>query len=55
MKEFFQGEREDDPVIYEVYECKTKGLNFATTVIFPGKVENEYFMTKGHIHKKKYG
>ena len=52
MKEFFQGKREDNPTIYEVYECETKGLNFATTIIYPGKVENEYFMTKGHIHKK---
>ena len=53
MKEFFQGKREDNPTIYEVYECETKGLNFATTIIYPGKVENEYFMTKGHVHKKR--
>jgi len=53
MKEFFQRKREDNPGIYEVYECETKGLNFATTIIFPRRVENEYFMTKGHVHKKK--
>ncbi|MCD6466668.1 MAG: cupin domain-containing protein [Methanomicrobia archaeon] len=53
MKEFFQWKREDNPTIYEVYECETKGLNFATTIIFPGRVGKEYFMTKGHVHKKK--
>jgi glucose-6-phosphate isomerase len=53
MKEFFQGDRDDNPRIYEVYECETKELSFATTTLFPGKVGNEYFMTKGHIHKKK--
>lgn len=52
MKEFYQGKREDDPTIYEVYERDTEGLNFATTVMNPGKVENEYFMTKGHLHEK---
>lgn len=43
-----------DPIIYEVYaieqEEKEGDLNFATTVLYPGKVGNEFFMTKGHYH-----
>ncbi len=46
----------DDPIIYEVYsieqEEKEGDLNFATTVIRPGTVGNEFFMTKGHFHSK---
>jgi glucose-6-phosphate isomerase, archaeal len=26
------------------------GLSFGTSIIMPGKVGNEYFMTKGHFH-----
>ncbi|HEX2907931.1 MAG TPA: glucose-6-phosphate isomerase family protein, partial [Phototrophicaceae bacterium] len=44
-----------NPIIYEVYEAtqnpKTAGqLLYSTTVISPGKVGNEYYMTKGHYH-----
>jgi len=28
------------------------GLSFGTSTILPGKVGNEYFMTKGHFHAK---
>ncbi len=28
------------------------GLAFGRTIIFPGKVGDEYFMTKGHFHAK---
>ena len=28
------------------------GLFFGTTTIMPGKVGNEYFMTKGHFHSQ---
>lgn len=28
------------------------GLFFGTSTIYPGKVGNEYFMTKGHFHAK---
>lgn len=47
---------ESDPVVYEVYaieqEEKEGDLNFATTVLYPGKVGKEFFMTKGHYHSK---
>ncbi len=62
MKGYFQDINEwehmleENPTIYEVYaieqEEKEGDLNFATTVIHPGKVGNEYFMTKGHYHSK---
>ena len=43
-----------DPLIYEFYElgCPERAgdLAFGTTMIHPGKVGNEYFMTKGHFH-----
>lgn len=44
-----------NPLIYEVYEAtqnpKVAGqLLYSTTVIYPGKVGDEYFFTKGHYH-----
>lgn len=45
-----------DPVIYEYYEyapAETSGnINFGLTVIYPGKIGKEYYMTKGHFHEK---
>lgn len=44
----------EDPVIYEFYElgCPERAgdLAFGTTMIHPGKIGNEYYMTKGHFH-----
>jgi glucose-6-phosphate isomerase len=45
----------DNPLIYQVYEAtstpETAGhLLYSTTVIRPGKVGDEYFMTRGHYH-----
>lgn len=43
-----------DPILYEVYEIQrphTPGeLLHGISVIHPGKVGSEYFMTKGHFH-----
>ena len=43
-----------DPLIYEFYELgapeRPGELAFGTTILYPGKVGNEYFMTKGHFH-----
>lgn len=47
-----------DKVIYEVSsfipekEGTPGGLYFGITYIHPGKVGNEYFMTKGHFHSQ---
>ncbi len=44
----------EDPLIYEFHElgCPERAgdLAFGTTILYPGKVGNEYFMTKGHFH-----
>ena len=44
----------EDPLVYEFYElgCPERAgdLAFGTTIVYPGKVGDEYFMTKGHFH-----
>ena len=44
-----------DPLLYQVYNAdvpdREPHLLFVTTVIYPGKVGAEYFMTKGHYHQ----
>ena len=65
MKAFFSDKnavdailKKSDPVVYEVYFCE-KGdvgdLDYAVTVIKPGDVGGEFFMTKGHFHEKDVG
>ncbi|OYT59934.1 glucose-6-phosphate isomerase [Euryarchaeota archaeon ex4484_178] len=47
---------QEDPIIYEVYAVPHENegeLSYAITVLHPGKVGNEYFMTKGHYHSKR--
>ena len=44
-----------DQLLYEFYELnqipETDGdLRFGTSILYPGKVGDEYFMTKGHFH-----
>lgn len=43
-----------DPVVYEFYELGAPELPgdiaFGTSITYPGKVGNEYYMTKGHFH-----
>lgn len=43
-----------DPIVYEVYEHPVpregEHLIFATTVLMPGKVGDEFHFTKGHFH-----
>lgn len=44
----------EDSLVYEFHElgCPERygELAFGTTVLYPGKVNGEYFMTKGHFH-----
>lgn len=48
---------ENDRLIYEVYPAdlpEAEGqVLYCTTVIHPGKVGDEYHMTKGHFHSKR--
>jgi len=45
---------ENDPILYEVYEVtrpQVAGeLLMGISIVHPGKVGNEYYMTKGHFH-----
>ena len=47
-------DHQNDPLHYEVFECEipeTKGhLRFCISKLQPGRVGDEYFMTKGHYH-----
>ncbi|MDO5552154.1 MAG: glucose-6-phosphate isomerase [Planctomycetia bacterium] len=44
----------NDPVVYEFHEMGTPehagDLAFGCSITYPGKVADEYFMTKGHFH-----
>ena len=46
--------KKDDPLVYEFFELKmpkdASDLLFGTSIVYPGKVGSEYFMTKGHFH-----
>ena len=64
MKDFFVDKdavekaiEDSNPVVYEVFAVPTSSeigyLSYATTVIYPGTVGKEYFMTKGHYHEDK--
>jgi glucose-6-phosphate isomerase len=45
-----------NPLIYEVYEYEQPAegghLNFGTTILNPGRIGREYYLTKGHYHLK---
>ena len=45
---------EENPVVYEVYNVvvpeNEEHIQHCTTILYPGKVGNEFFMTKGHYH-----
>ncbi|MFA6735912.1 MAG: glucose-6-phosphate isomerase [Saccharofermentanales bacterium] len=44
----------DDTLVYEFYELglpeNAGDIAFGTSIVYPGKVGDEYFMTKGHFH-----
>lgn len=44
----------NNPLVYEFYELGAPNhsgdVAFGTSIVYPGKVGNEYFMTKGHFH-----
>lgn len=44
----------EDPLVYEFFELGAPehagDLAFGTSITYPGKVGDEYFMTKGHFH-----
>lgn len=48
--------KEKDIMVYEFYDLgipsEPNQLAYGTTILYPGKVGSEYFMTKGHFHAK---
>jgi glucose-6-phosphate isomerase, archaeal len=48
---------EGDPVCYENYAFNPnqaeRDLFFGTTILYPGKVGLEYYLTRGHYHSKR--
>lgn len=63
MKEFYFDKKaveeqlkRENVLIYEYYELgcpERKGeLSFGTTIVYPGKIGTEYYMTKGHFHNE---
>jgi glucose-6-phosphate isomerase len=46
--------QKEDSLVYEFYEMGVPehpgDLAFGTSICYPGKVGDEYFMTKGHFH-----
>ena len=52
MAGYFLESPDHEAVIYEVYEAECAGNTCtALTILKPGKVGKEYFMTKGHFHE----
>lgn len=49
--------RGENPVIYEVYELPQPAvsgmLSVGSTIIYPGRIGEEYYFTKGHFHEKE--
>lgn len=47
--------RSADPLVYEFYDMhlpeSAAEIAFGTSITYPGKVGDEYFMTKGHFHE----
>ncbi|MFB2551916.1 glucose-6-phosphate isomerase [Ensifer soli] len=43
-----------DPLVYEFYDMAVpeteKDVAYGTSITYPGKVGDEYYMTKGHFH-----
>jgi len=46
--------KKEDSLVYEFYEMGVPehpgDLAFGTSICYPGKIGDEYFMTKGHFH-----
>lgn len=55
MSDRFKGEITGNPVIYRVYIKDFGDFKYGLTVINPGKIGKEFYMTKGHKHKKPAG
>lgn len=41
----------ENPLIYVVYEKVEEDVSYSLTVIEPGRIGKEFYMTKGHLHE----
>ena len=58
IKNFFGNHESlaEDKLVYQVDYCESSGegaLNFGISRLFSGDLNDEFFMTKGHVHKNK--
>jgi glucose-6-phosphate isomerase len=55
MRGAYQQDASGDDLVYEVHNIDVGATNAniltSTTVLYPGKVGNEFYMTKGHFHE----
>ena len=44
-----------DPLVYEVVEYRKDNTDifFGTTIMYPGDVSGEFYMTRGHFHERR--
>ena len=52
MSESFKTKIKLNPVLYKVYIKDFGNFETGLTVIYPGKIGNQFYMTKGHRHVK---
>jgi len=57
MKGYFQDEtayalENPEKIVYRVFRKNYPEISYGITELFPGKIGREYFMTKGHFHKR---
>ena len=52
-REAYEKEIKKNPIIYELYTKNLSPIRNTLTVIYPGKIGKEFYMTRGHIHKNK--
>lgn len=52
-KNFFVSGGDGSKLVYEVFVKTFSPLNLGLTVIEPGSVGKEFYMTKGHVHARK--
>ncbi|MDA3874882.1 MAG: cupin domain-containing protein [Kiritimatiellae bacterium] len=49
--------KSDDPVLYEVTAIEPATgdgqLHYGLGILYPGKIGNEYYLTKGHLHSHR--
>lgn len=56
-KDFFSDQKavkaklKKNPVIYTVYRMRDRQIEYSLTVLNPGTIGGEHYMTRGHYHK----